>query len=140
MISTGKLSTTNLSANTLRLFTQAQYVKQIAQKGTDDFLTFNFEGGAAADRDLRVIDYTGNVDLRYEPGFLNKTLSTDSVVGKTPTVLFELMPVSIELGGRQVRRDPLFVADNFIRKFRFSGKLDFSFRPTLKSVLKIGRG
>lgn len=129
IVSTGKLSTSNISTNTLRLFTQAQYTRQFARQGADDRLIFNFEGGVAADRDLRVIDYTGITDIRYRPGFLNRVLATDSVVGETPIVLFEIMPAGVELGGRQVRRDPLFIADNFIRRFKFGGKLEFQFPP-----------
>lgn len=134
MISEGKLEKKNLATNTMRLFTQYQFIKDTYQDSTD-FLILNLEAGAAADRDLRVIDYTGNIDFRWEPNFLNRVLRIGET-DKTPRINFQIMPASVELGKRQERRDPFFPgADSFIRRFRFSEKLDLQFPPYAQLII-----
>lgn len=129
MISEGKLEKKNLTTNTMRLFTQYQFIKD-TYKDSTDFLILNFEAGAAADRDLRVIDYTGNIDFRWEPNFLNKIIK-EGVPGQTWAINFQVMPASVELGGRQERRDPFFPdTDAFIRRFRFRAVVAFSLFAT----------
>jgi hypothetical protein len=134
-ISEGQLLGKNLTTNTMRLFTQAQFVKNITPRESDgtrdasDFIALNLEGGAAADRDLRVIDYTGAADFQWEPGYLNQTFGR-SDADETPAILFTLSPVGVELGGRQVRRDPFFEgADAFIRRYRFGVRAELQLPP-----------
>ncbi|MDM7920811.1 MAG: hypothetical protein QUS14_00810 [Pyrinomonadaceae bacterium] len=142
MISEGKLTVKNISTNTMRLFTQAQFTQDVSgrlpsgsRKGTD-FIVMNFEGGAAADRDLRVIEYTVGSDFRLEPGFLNRTFGK-SETGKTPTLLFEVSPAGFEIGGRQVRRDPLFPdTDTFVRRYRFATRIELQLPPYVQFTLE----
>ena len=131
-ISTGKLTGDNLATNTMRLFTQIQRVKTVKRRSDRDWLRFTGEGGAAADRDLRTIEYTGSADFRYSPAFLFRTLSDNPLPGRAPTLLVEFMPAGIELGKREVRRDPIFPADDFVRRFRFAEKLELQLPPYLQ--------
>lgn len=132
MISTGKLTGDNLATNTMRLFTQVQRVHTIKRAHDRDWLRFTGEGGASADRDLRVIEYTGSADFRYSPAFLFRTLTDNPLPGLAPTILVEFMPAGVEIGRRQVRRDPIFLSDDFIRRFRFAGKLELQLPPYLQ--------
>jgi hypothetical protein len=131
-ISTGKLTGDNLATNTMRLFTQVQRVITVKRRSDRDWLRFTGEGGAAADRDLRTIEYTGSADFRYSPAFLFRTLSDNPLPGRAPTLLVEFMPAGVELGKRQVRRDPIFPADDFVRRFRFAEKLELQLPPYLQ--------
>lgn len=131
-ISTGKLTGENLATNTIRAFTQIQRVLTIKRTRDRDWLRFTGEGGASADRDLRTIEYTGSADFRYSPAFLFRTLSDNPLPGRAPTLLVEFMPAGIEIGRRQVRRDPIFLADDFVRRFRFAGKLELQLPPYLQ--------
>jgi hypothetical protein len=135
MISEGKLEKKNLTTNTMRLFTQYQFIND-TYNDTTDFIIWNLEAGAAADRDLRVIDYTGSVDFRWEPSFLNKIIK-ERELGRNWLLSFQIMPASVELGGRQERRDPFFTdTDTFIRRFRFSEKLNLQLPPYAQLIIE----
>lgn len=132
LISTGKLTGDNLATNTMRLFTQVQRVITVKRTSDRDWFRFTGEGGASADRDLRVIEYTGSADFRYSPAFLFRTLTDNPLPGRAPTLLVEFMPAGLELGRRHVRRDPIFPADNFIHRFRFAERLELQLPPYLQ--------
>lgn len=124
LISTGKITGDSLATNTMRLYTQLQRV--YAFRGTQGFhlLRLVGEGGVAADRDLRVLEYTGSGDFRYAPAWLNRTLDKRPLPDRANTLRVEFMPAGFELGARQVRRDPLFLADTFVRRFRMSQRME----------------
>jgi len=128
-ISTGKITGDSLSTNTMRLFTQVERVYSATRKQGIDFFRIVGEGGAAADRDLRVIEYTGSADFRYNPAILNRVLQRNPPPDLGNRIKVELMPFGFELGHRQVRRDPLFLSDDFIRRFRFAAKLELELPP-----------
>jgi hypothetical protein len=128
MVSTGKLTGSSLSTNTMRLFTQVQHAWRTGDHNYT-FYRLVGEGGAAADRDLRVIEYTGIGDFRFNPGFLNRVLDKNPPPDLGKTITAEFTPFGFELGHRQVRRDPLFVADDFIRRFRFAEKMELLLPP-----------
>lgn len=117
LVSTGKITGDSLATNTMRLYTQLQRVYIFPGAQHHHRLRFVGEGGVAADRDLRVLEYTGSGDFRYGPAWLNRTF------GKN-TLRVEFMPGGFELGARQVRRDPLFDADRFVRRFRMSQRME----------------
>lgn len=116
----------------MRLFTQVQRAITVKRRSDRDWLRFTGEGGASADRDLRTVEYTGSGDFRYSPAFLFRTLSDNPLPGRAPTLLVEFMPAGVELGKRQVRRDPIFPADDFIRRFRFAQRLELQLPPYLQ--------
>jgi len=136
MISEGKISNDNLSTNTMHLYTQFKYSYLTSRKRAADnsfrnanYSNFIFEGGVAADRDLRVLDYTGGIDFNFEPGFLNRTFGNPQT-GKAPTILFNFSPAGFELGARQVRRDTFFGdSDTFLRRYKFGGKFELQLPP-----------
>jgi hypothetical protein len=131
-VSTGKLNGDSLSTNTMRLFTQLQrvYVRS-PKEGPFDFFRLVGEAGAAADRDLRVIEYVASGDLRINPGFLNRVLDKDPPPDLGKRIKVEIMPIGFELGHRHVRRDPFFPADDFIRRLRFAAKMELELPPYL---------
>lgn len=66
-VSTGKLNGDSISTNTMRVFTQVQRVYAVPRRKGIDFFRLVGEGGPAADRDLRVVEYVGGADFRYNP-------------------------------------------------------------------------
>jgi hypothetical protein len=128
-VSTGKLNGDSLSTNTMRVFTQVQRVYAVDRRQGIDFFRLVGEGGAAADRDLRIIEYTGRGDFRYNPAFLNRVLDRNPTPELGNRIKVELTPFGFEFGRRQVRRDPIFIADDFVRRFRFAAKMDLEFPP-----------
>lgn len=128
-VSTGKLNGDSLSTNTMRLFTQVQRVYAVDRRRGIDFFRLVGEGGAAADRDLRVIEYTGRGEFRYNPAFLNRVLDRNPPPELGNRIKVELTPFGFELGHRQVRRDPFFPAEDFVRRLRFAAKMDVEFPP-----------
>jgi len=135
-VSSGKITIDSLSTNTLRGFTQIQHVRAIERKEGIDFFRFVGEGGAAADRDLRVIEYTGLGDLRYNPAILNRVLDRDPLPDHAKRIIVELTPFGFEVGHRQVRRDPLFASDDFIRRFRAAAKLQLDLPPHFQFAIE----
>lgn len=127
-MSNGKLTGDSISTNTIRLFTQVQQVFYTTEDGPTTFFRLVGEGGINADRDLRTIEYTGVGDFRWHPGFLNRVLGRDPV-GEVTRIRAEFIPIGIELGHRQVRRDPLFLADDFARRLRFGAKFELLKAP-----------
>lgn len=124
LISTGKITSDSLATNTMRLYTQLQRVYIFPGAEHLHRLRFVGEGGVAADRDLRVLEYTGSGDFRYGPAWLNRTFGEDPLPDRANTLRVEFMPAGFELGARQVRRDPLFPADTFVRRFRMSQRME----------------
>lgn len=129
LVSTGKLTGDSISTNSMRLFTQLERVYVVHRQRGIDFFRIVGEGGVTADRDLRVLEYTGVADFRYNPAWLNRVLESGAIADLAKTLRVELVPFGVELGHRQVRRDPLFLADDFIRRFRFASKLELSLPP-----------
>lgn len=123
-VSNGKLTGDSISTNTIRAFTQIQQVFNTTDSGPISFFRLVGEGGINADRDLRTIEYTGLGDFRWNPGFLNRVVERDPPPDRGTTIRTEFIPIGVELGHRQVRRDPLFEADNFIRRLRFAAKFE----------------
>lgn len=124
LVSTGKITGDSLATNTMRLFTQVQRVYLFQRTEGLDRLRLVGEGGVAADRDLRVLEYTGSGDFRYGPAFLNRIFGDNPLPDRANTLRVEFMPAGFELGSRQVRRDPLFLADTFVRRFRMSQRME----------------
>ena len=127
-VSNGKLTGDSISTNTIRAFTQIQQVFNSTGSGPISFYRLVGEGGINADRDLRTIEYTGLGDFRWSPGFLNRVLG-ENPAGRETRIRGEFIPIGFELGHRQVRRDPLFEADDFVRRLRFGAKFEFLKAP-----------
>lgn len=127
-VSNGKLTGDSISTNTIRLFTQLQKVFNSTGSGNISFYRLVGEGGLNADRDLRTIEYTGLADFRWNPGFLTRVIGKNDA-GREFKIAAEFIPIGVELGHRQVRRDPLFEADNFIRRLRFGAKFELVKAP-----------
>lgn len=136
LVSTGKLTGDSVSTNSMRLFTQLERVYAVHRERGIDFFRIVGEGGVSADRDLRVLEYTGVADFRYNPAFLNRVLNKDAIPDLARTLRVEFVPFGVELGHRQVRRDPLFLSDDFIRRFRFAGKLELMRPPFFQFVIE----
>lgn len=127
-VSNGKLTGDSISTNTIRAFTQIQQVFNSTGSGPISFYRLVGEGGINADRDLRTIEYTGLGDFRWSPGVLNRVFG-ENPAGRETRIRAEFIPIGVELGHRQVRRDPLFEADDFIRRLRFGAKFEFVKAP-----------
>lgn len=127
-VSNGKLTGDSISTNTIRAFTQIQKVFNSTEDGPISFYRLVGEGGVNADRDLRTIEYTGLGDFRWNPGFLTRVFG-ENPPGRETLIRAEFIPIGVELGHRQVRRDPLFEADSFIRRLRFGAKFEFVKAP-----------
>jgi hypothetical protein len=128
-VSNDKLTGESISTNTMRLFTQVQQVWNSTGGSGTSFYRLVGEGGINADRDLRTIEYTGLADFRFNPGALNRPLDKNAAADRATVIRTEFIPIGVELGHRQVRRDPLFVADDFVRRLRFGAKLELIMPP-----------
>ena len=130
-VSNGKLNGDSISTNTMRVFTQVQRVYAVSREQGIDFFRLVAEGGVSADRDLRVIEYVGGADFRYNPAFFNRVPEEDPPPDMGRRVKLEITPIGFDLGRRQVRRDPFFFADDFVRRLRFAAKFEYEFPPYL---------